>query len=439
MNLFEKIAWYYRHRGFRALIARVINGRAPTPDQILSGEVRGKGIRGGASAKPGQAVASAHSLLSMRFAAIQPLRVYSVPGHEERINLVTDSINTGSLFGGVGTAILLATMLASRRGAKLRIVTRTEAPDERGFAQVLECNGLTVPGNVEFVHLDVADTKAQLDINGGDRFLTTSWWTTASVLGSVAARKVDYLLQEDERMFYPYGDDWIRCNEIMRRSDIRFVINTELLYRHLLETGMTHLKDTAAWFEPAFPAASARRQMHGRLDGARRKLFFYARPNNVRNLFYRGLEVLDRAVSEGVLDPAAWEVIFVGKDVPKVRLGDSVEPTVLPTMEWGEYRDFIAQVDAGFCLMSTPHPSYPPLDLASTGAFVLTNKFGIKQELGDYSPRIVCADLTIEALLDGLRAVIAMAEGVATGPRADDWKASRSWETSLGDVIEFLR
>lgn len=438
MNLFEKIAWYYRHRGFRALIARVINGRAPTPDQILSGEVRGKAVRGGVSAKAGPAIASAHSLLSKQFPAIQPLPVYSVPGHEVRINLVTDSINAGSLFGGVGTAILLAAMLASRHGAKLRVVTRTEAPDERGFAQVLECNGLTVPGNVEFVHLDVTDTKAQLDINGGDRFLTTSWWTTASVLGSVAARKVDYLLQEDERMFYPYGDDWIRCNEIMQRSDIRFVINTELLYRHLLETGMTHLEDTAVWFEPAFPAAPTHR-LQGRLDGARRKLFFYARPNNVRNLFYRGLEVLDRAVSEGVLDPAVWEVIFVGKDVPKVRLGDSVEPTVLPTMEWGEYRDFIAQVDAGFCLMSTPHPSYPPLDLASMGAFVLTNKFGIKQELGNYSPRIVCADLAIEALLDGMRAVIAMAEGGAPGARDDDWKASRSWETSLGDVIEFLR
>lgn len=439
MNLFEKIAWYYRHRGFRALIARVVNGRAPTPDQILSGDVRGKAVREGVSAKPGLGIASAHSLLSKRFVAIQPLRVYSVPGHEERVNLVTDSINAGSLFGGVGTAILLASMLASRRGAKLRVVTRTEAPDERGFAQVLECNGLMVPGNVEFVHLDVTDAKAQLDINDGDRFLTTSWWTTASVLGSVAARKVDYLLQEDERMFYPYGDDWIRCEEIMRRSDIRFVINTELLYRHLLETGMAHLKDTAVWFEPAFPAASAQRRIHGRLDGGKRKLFFYARPNNVRNLFYRGLEVLDRAVSEGVLDPTAWEVIFVGKDVPRVRLGDSVEPTVLPTMEWGEYREFIARVDAGFCLMSTPHPSYPPLDLASMGAFVLTNKFGVKQELNDYSPRIVCADLTIEALMDGLRAVIALAEGVAIEARGDDWKASRSWEASLGDAIEFLR
>jgi hypothetical protein len=258
------------------------------------------------------------------------------------------------------------------------------------------------------------------------------------VLGSVAAGKVDYLLQEDERMFYPYGDDWIRCNEIMQRSDIRFVINTELLYLHLLETGMTHLKDTAAWFEPAFPVTAVQ-QLHGQADGARRKLFFYARPNNVRNLFYRGLEVLDRAVSEGVLNPELWEVIFVGKDIPKVRLGDSVEPTVLPTMEWGEYRDFIARVDAGFCLMSTPHPSYPPLDLAAAGAFVLTNKFGIKQGLGDYSSRIICADFTIEALLNGLREVIAMAEAVAPGSRGDDWKASRSWETSLGGVIEFLR
>jgi hypothetical protein len=437
VNLFEKIAWYYRHRGLRALISRAMNGRPLTADQILSGEVHGTVAQGGASAKSAQGAASAYTVLSKRFLAIQPMRMYSVPGSEKRLNLVTDSINAGSLFGGVGTAILLATMLASRRGAKLRVVTRTQAPDERGFSQVLECNGLTVSGNVEFVHLNAADSKAQLDICEGDRFLTTSWWTTASVLGSVAARKVDYLLQEDERMFYPYGDDWVRCNEIMQRSDLRFVINTELLYRHLLETGMAHLKDTAVWFEPAFPAPPVRHR-HGGTGRAKRKLFFYARPNNVRNLFYRGLEVLDKAIATGVLDPEAWEVIFVGKDVPKVRLGDMVEPTILPTMGWREYRDFISQVDAGFCLMSTPHPSYPPLDLASTGAFVLTNKFGIKQDLGNYSPRIVCADLTEKALLDGLRTVIAMAERAAPGLGDDDWKASRCWKASLAGAIEFL-
>ncbi|WP_336808154.1 hypothetical protein [Fulvimonas yonginensis] len=352
------------------------------------------------------------------------------------MNLVTDSINAGSLFGGVGTAIILATMLASRRGAKLRVVTRTEAPDEQGFSQVLECNGLTTPGNVEFVHLNVNDSKSQLDVCEGDRFLTTSWWTTASVLGSVPAGRVDYLLQEDERMFYPLGDDWLRCNELLQRRDIRFVINTELLYRHLVDNGLAHLKDVAVWFEPAFPKQAIQGSMTTASSG-KRNLFFYARPNNLRNLFYRGLEVLDRAVLEGIIDPRRWEVIFVGKDVPKVRLGEKLEPVVLPTMGWRDYGRFISEVDVGLCLMCTPHPSYPPLDLAAAGAFVLTNKFGLKQDLRQYSDRIVCSELDTVSLLEGLRTVIAMAESEAPQPR-EEAKVSRSWPSSLKAAVDHL-
>lgn len=437
MNLLEKIGWYYRNRGLKALFARILKGRRPSPDQVLSGNAGATAARSSSAPKASNGAVSAYALLTDRFISIQPMRVYTVPGGEDRLNLVTDSINTGSLFGGVGTAIILASMLATRRGAKLRVVTRAEAPDEQGFVQVLECNGLAAPGNVEFVHLNVTDNRAQLAICEGDRFLTTSWWTTASVLGSVSARKVDYLLQEDERMFYPYGDDWLRCNELLQRNDIRFVINTELLYRHLLATGLDHLKARAVWFEPAFSRPAAPNPVANTTVG-KRKLFFYARPNNLRNLFYRGLEVLDKAVVGGVIDPEKWEVIFVGKDVPKVRLGDKLESTVLPTMGWRNYGEFISQVDAGFCLMATPHPSYPPLDLASAGAFVLTNKFGLKQNLQKYSDRIVCSELDTESLLEGIRTVIGLAENGRKSRGENDSRVSRSWKNALAEVVEYL-
>lgn len=431
MNLFEKIDWYYRHRGLKALLKRIARGRAPSPDEVLSG---GAGARPHGTPRTSNTPPSASTLLANRFISIQPMRVYTVPGRQERLNLVTDSINAGSLFGGVGTAIILATMLATKGGMKLRVVTRTEAPDEQGFAQVLECNGLTAPGNVEFVYLDVADSKTQLDICEGDRFLTTSWWTTASVLGSIPPGKVDYLLQEDERMFYPLGDDWLRCNEVLQRRDIRFVVNTELLYRHLVATGMNHLEDMGVWFEPAFPEFAL--DASPACTSGKRNLFFYARPNNLRNLFYRGLEVLDQAVLEGVIDPDRWEVIFVGKDVPRVRLGEKLEPKILPTMGWREYGQFIAQVQVGFCLMCTPHPSYPPLDLSAAGAFVLTNRFGLKRDLRQYSDRIVCSELDTRALLEGLRTVITMAENEVA--RHEQPRLSRSWATSLADAVAYL-
>ncbi|MEY2169639.1 MULTISPECIES: rhamnosyltransferase WsaF family glycosyltransferase [unclassified Rhodanobacter] len=386
-------------------------------------------------------VVSASVLVRSRFAAIQPLPIFTAPGPAARLNLVTDSISVGSLFGGVGTAIILASQVASRRGAKLRIVTRTEVADEAAVRQVLDCNDLAFPGNVEFAQVQVGDEAAQLDVCAGDRFLTTSWWTTASTLGSVAPEKVDYLLQEDERMFYPYGDDWIRCQEVLSRTDIRFVINTELLFDHLVASGLGNLRDCARWFEPAFPATLFHMdaEAEARPEGGKRRLFFYARPNNARNLFFRGIEALDRAVAEGVVDPEQWEIVLVGKDVPKIQLGGVVEPTVLPTMNWREYGKFIRGVDLGFCLMSTPHPSYPPLDLAASGAVVLTNRFGLKTDLSGYSTSILCSDLGVTELLQGLREGVRRAGDAAA--RRDAYARSqmpRSWVDTMATCVEFL-
>lgn len=59
--------------------------------------------------------------------------------------------------------------------------------------------------------------------------------------------------------------------------------------------------------------------------------------------------------------------------------------------------------------MYTPHPSYPPFDLAASGAVVVTNSFANKQDLSSYSPNILCVELETEALLGALRTGVAIA------------------------------
>jgi len=441
VNLIEKITWYWQNKGVRGLVRRIVKGRESALHHMLGQEQRSAGMT--PSAADLRAIAAdtldVRALIKRSYAPIQPLPVYSAPGPSARINLVTDSINSGSLFGGVATAIILSVLLAKRTGAKLRVVTRTEAPDASGFAHVLECNGIKYVDDVEFVQVGVSDERAQLDVCEGDRFLTTSWWTTACVLGSIPPSRIDYLLQEDERMFYPHGDDWLRCQEVLMREDIRFIINTEMLLRHFTSTGLEHMASHAMWFEPAFPNQILRAPNPG--NEQRLKFFFYARPNNLRNLFYRGIEVLDEVVAEGILDPKSWDVYFVGKDVPKLRLGGVLEPIVLPTMEWRDYSAFIASIDLGLCLMATPHPSYPPLDLAVTGALVVTNQFGVKRDLQNYSSRIICVQPDAKSLKEGLRAMIVRAEAEQkTGrPSGKHHHLSTSWETSLAAIVEQLR
>lgn len=436
MDTWDKVRWYSRTYGRRAMMVRIV-------ERLLKVEPRFPGAlmlpppAPRAQPVPEASSRSARAVLDERFASLRALPLFTAPGTERRLNIVTDSIGTSSLFGGVGTALILGALLAKKRGATLRVVTRTERPDEGAVAQLLACAGVDAPAKIQFAFADIHAANQELDVTEGDRFLTTSWWSTTGTLASVPASRVDYLLQEDERMFYPVGDDWMRCQALMAREDLRMVVNTELLYEHLCDAGLPSLRQHARWFEPAFPLETF--HADGDASRERRRLLFYARPNNSRNLFYRGIETIEAALVSGVLDPERWELVFIGKDIPAIEFSGGVKPSVLPTLSWREYGELVRSIDLGLCLMSTPHPSYPPLDIAASGAVVLTNRFGSKQQLDRYSRNIICADASVDGLTDGLRRAVARCDQpqLVKNAYAENGLA-RSWPDTLAPVLRFL-
>jgi hypothetical protein len=379
---------------------------------------------------------SARELVKARSQGTTPIRVFSVPaGQTPRVTVVTDSINRGSLYGGVGTALILAALIAEARGARLRVVTRTERALPGGLDSVLRVYGFPLTHEVEFTHAPCYDPNCEIDTLPDELYLTTSWWTTASVLPAVPADCVLYLLQEDERMFYPFGDEHLRCSQVLANRDIRFVVNTRLLFDHFVADGLPNVRDRGLYFEPAFPPEV----FHPRppTPGTRRTLMFYARPNNARNLFLFGLDLLETAITRGILDLSTWDVVFVGKDIPKIRLDDGrYTPKRLEHLSWSDYADLAGRVDLGLCLMYTPHPSYPPFDLAASGAVVVTNRYGRKQDLSPYSKNIITGDPEIPSMLR------ALAEGIRIVEHPEERAANHQanalgtdWRTALAGVV----
>lgn len=403
----------------------------------------------GVNGKPGETSdpkMTLPELWALKFVSQQPLNTYVIPKSSlPRISLVTDSIGSGSLFGGVGTALLFAAQLANRMNATLRIVTRTEEPSPANASQVLGAYGIRLRQEIQFAFaphvggdypsaLPAGETAPSLDILPDEIFVTTSWWTTAAALPSVPPASIVYLLQEDERMFYPFGEERVQCERVLQVQDIRFVVNTQLLYDHLIATGLDHLRRAGCWFEPAFPKSLFHERE--REPGGKKRFFFYARPNNSRNLFHIGLDLIDRAVNEEILDLAQWDIFLVGKDIPNVTFGDGYSPQRIEGLDWEAYADLVGTIDLGLCLMYTPHPSYPPLDLAASGAVVVTNKFANKQDLSGYSRNILAAELNTQAMLDALRAGVALAgdkearsRNFAANALGSDW--TQSFESTL--------
>ncbi len=374
-------------------------------------------------------------LLRERFPLSQPLRVYSAPHHGPRITIVTDSISSGHLYGGVGTAIILGTLLAQRLGADLRLVTRVDPPTAVNIGSVLDTHGISCAQNIELLYSSLAPGGHDIPASPYDLFLTTSWWSTRAALDTVHPDRIVYLLQEDERMFYPAGDDQLCCTEILSNPLLLYVVNSKLLLDHLHSTGMA---PGGVAFEPAFPHSTYYAESRSQSRG-QREFFFYARPHNVRNLFWRGAEAIGSAIEQGVFDAETWNFYFVGRDIPELVLPRGIRPRIVQNLPWPEYAALVRRIDVGLSLMYTPHPSYPPLDLAASGAVVVTNRFGPKINLEQFSRNILCAEPTVSDLVKTLRRAVSIAEDLKTRAfNAASFGMPRDWNSALAPVLDHI-
>lgn len=370
---------------------------------------------------------------------LRPLHGFPAPhGAARRVTLLTDSLGPDSLFGGVATAILFATLLAQRLDATLRVVTEMRPPDRDVAAQLLRMHGVPPPDEIEFAFAERSRAdRREIDMRADDLFVSTAWWNTWNLLHAVTPRQVIHMLQEDERLFYPHGDLHLLAAEILATPGLRFAVNTRLLHEHFIAEGFDNIARDGAWFEPAFPLACYR--WEDRAGDARQNFFFYARPKNPRNLYQRGLEAISAAIERRILDPDRWTFTFLGRDLSAVELPRGVRPRLLQALAWPDYAALVRQTDLGLGLMYTPHPSYPPLDLAASGAVAVTNRYGRKRSLAQYSANILCVGSALEMLLEGIEQGVRLAADLPTRRRNYVQSGlARDWNTAFAPAFDRL-
>jgi hypothetical protein len=354
--------------------------------------------------------------------------------------MVVESLDEESAPERSRTPLIVAALLARRLAADLRILTRVEATEPGQVAQILSTNGIEWRDNIQFASASTVRSDAQIDVAAADWFVTASWSTTLAMIDSIGPGRLIHLVEDDERLFHPHGDAWLRCAELLNEPRLRLLIESRLLFDHLASGGIANLDGRACWFEPAFPAAPPTftpPTFTGRADG-RMGFLLHARPDHPWTLRVRGIEALASAIEEGHLDPAHWDLYFAGGG-GSVTLPRGVRPRVVPRLSMPEHLALTRRMDAGLCLRLTPHPSHPVLDLAAGGAVVVTNRHDNKQSLDNYSRNIVCADPSTDSLSRAIGQAAALAADL---PRREaNYRASRfepDWEVALREVLDRL-
>lgn len=379
---------------------------------------------------------SVSEALQFHFPALRPMRTFLIPSGTPRITVVTEGVSERLACDGAATALIVSALLAKRTGAALRVVTRTERLLTAAIGDVLSASGISWEDDIEFVYCPPNGNR-HVPSSDDDIFLTTSWQTTRSVREVVNPSRIVYVLQEDERMLYPFDDERLRCEEILADPEIRFVVNSEMLFEHLT-TGpeaLDSIRRRGIWFEKAFPASHYPESRSAR---AKKSFFFYARPGNAPSLYWRGIEAIAECLRTGALQRDDWEFFFENSG-SKVALPGGTSPTILQNLTWPECIAVMRRTDAALCLVDTPYPSYPELDLVASGAVVVTSRRGRKTSLDRYSDNILCVEPKVEKLQEGIGQAINLASDDAL--RFENHarnRIARDWTIALEVVLQRL-
>ncbi len=382
---------------------------------------------------PEAVVVTSFGMLQGRFPDLAPLRVFRSTPAVRRVSLVIDRVDAGSPYGTAGAAIVVAAMLATHRQAALRVVTRQEPADRSSLVRTLRLHGVDSPDQIEFEFADPTSSGGYLPDGAGDLFLTASWSTTRAALRTLPVGQVVYLLQEDERLRYPPGDDRIRCAEAMATDGLRCIVRSSVLLDHLVADGFGDLGQRGRSFEAAFPAELYRSEVTPPASPV--EMLFHARADQPGDLFFRGLEAIDLAIDTGVLDLDQVHLTFVGRDLEPITLGGGAMPRIVSDLAWAEYRDLLSRVDVGLCLQDTPQTGYPLLDLIAAGAVAVTNRSGGRREAANPAG-VVCVDADAPSLVAGIGARMALAADRSLRPaRAAGSGVLRSWSDAIGPLL----
>jgi glycosyltransferase involved in cell wall biosynthesis len=364
-----------------------------------------------------------------------------------RVNLLLPTVDLEHLFAGYIAKFNLARRLAER-GARVRILTTDPTPQlPRSWTRQLESYA-GLKGLTDRVELEFGRASLAIELNPGDAFIATTWWTAhiaRRALAESGGGKFLYLIQEYEPFTFPMGTYAALARESYDMPHYA-LFSSELLrdwFRRerigVYGEGAEDGDRSSEWFENAITAVAP---LPAAELGARRprRLLFYARPEShaVRNMFELGVLALSRAVEDGAF-LSGWELHGIGtvQYAGRLALPGGVQLELVPRTQQATYGQILQQHDIGLALMYTPHPSLVPIEMAAAGMLAVTNTFANKtpEALTAISPNLIAAPPTVEGVAAALREAIRNVDDAERRARGAEVRWSRDWDSSFGDEL----
>ncbi|MCF4175272.1 rhamnosyltransferase WsaF family glycosyltransferase [Vibrio sp. McD22-P3] len=315
-----------------------------------------------------------------------PFRMEASEIKEARINLLVPALSEQHVFGGISTALRFYEELIEYFPSARIIVTdetSTQLKDKQYYSswKVKDIGEKDISDNV----IVVAGNRIgkQLFIRENDYFVSTAWWTAINAFRMLdwqekqfslnLQRKQVYFIQDYEPGFYAWSARYALADATYRKQSKTIAIfNTKLLSEYFSQKGYNH--EVAYHFDPVLNPVLKAKAEKSHNPKKLKRILFYGRPSVERNLFPLIIQSL-RLWVENNPNASDWEVLSAGEDHEPIDLGRGVMAKPLGKLSLEEYSKVLEETSVGVSLMLSPHPSYPPLEMAAFGVRVVTNNY----------------------------------------------------------------
>lgn len=319
-----------------------------------------------------------------------------------RLNLLIPSIEFKDTYGGVSTALRIFDKLKADMPHARILVTDAIVHDydKKKFREYTLSDPLL--DSTENTIIGLHDrSNITIDVSARDIFLASAWWTAYIAQPLVQWQreyyKLDpkplfYIIQDYEPGFYPWSSRYMLA-ESTYRADVPTVaiFNTGILQEYFERLGYSFFQKYH--FDPTInPLLLQKAKIAQKTRrSSPYQLFIYGRPSVPRN----GFEIIIQALhlwARSYPHAKHWNLMSAGEQHPEITVGEGIKLVSVGKLSLEEYANELTRSSVGLSIMISPHPSYPPLEMASFGLEVVTNCFANKN-LSERSKSIISVDI----------------------------------------------
>jgi hypothetical protein len=300
-----------------------------------------------------------------------------------RLSLVIPSIDPAGAFGGVATAFDVWLELCRRTGAQPRVILDEfeRHPDRSALDRRATAMGID-PGSIQICRR-TAEAPV-IPLRAHDVFIAYNWYIALNLRSLLdqqvasfggAARPLIYMIQDYEPLFYRLSSTHMLARLALDPGRPCWgVFNSSQLHDFCEAQG--HRLDRSYVFDPKIPHGLRPALDAGPVAKAKR-ILVYGRPQVPRNCF-PAVEKGLRLWVERYPQYAGWDVVSAGLPHKPLPIGAGRELRSLGKLPLEDYAKLLRTTSVGLSLMSSPHPSYPPLEMAHFGVLTVTNRYANK-------------------------------------------------------------